>query len=92
MSIPSSLQLELMWDEEIENYEMIKADRKPFLPSANSIDTKFYNEDIAPLTVPELIKNGHSSVVMARKFLQQGLTFSYEEWERPQISFAQHHD
>ncbi|CAL8116155.1 unnamed protein product [Prunus armeniaca] len=65
MSIPSSLQQELlMWDEEIEDYEMIKADPKPFLPSANNVDARFFNEDIAPLTVPELIKNGHSPVVI----------------------------
>ncbi|CAL9004883.1 unnamed protein product [Prunus brigantina] len=33
MSIPSSLQQELlMWDEKIEDYEMIKVDPKPFLP------------------------------------------------------------
>ncbi|CAL2237937.1 unnamed protein product [Prunus armeniaca] len=71
---------------------MVKADPKPFLPLANNIDARFYNKDIAPLTVPKLIKNGHSPVVMAQKFLQQGLTFSSEEWERPQISFAQYHD
>ncbi|KAI5344325.1 hypothetical protein L3X38_012202 [Prunus dulcis] len=93
MSIPSSLQHELLlWDEEIEDYEMIKADPHYFLPSANNVDTRFYNEDIASLTVPELIKNGHSLIVMAQKFLQQGLTFSSEEWERPQISFNQYHD
>ncbi|BFG22593.1 hypothetical protein CerSpe_088670 [Prunus speciosa] len=92
MSIPSSLQQELlMWDEELEDYEMIKADPQPFLPSANSIDARFYNEDIAPLTIPELIKNGHSPVVMAQKFIQQGLIFSAEEWERPHISFTKSH-
>ncbi|CAL2272386.1 unnamed protein product [Prunus armeniaca] len=38
MSIPSSLQHELlMWDEEIEDYEMVKADSKPFLPSAKYV-------------------------------------------------------
>ncbi|BFG35130.1 hypothetical protein CerSpe_214040 [Prunus speciosa] len=92
MSIPSSLQQELlMWDEDVEDYEMIKADPQPFLPSANSIDARFYNEDIASLTIPELIKNGHSPVVMAQKFIQQGLIFSAEEWERPQVSFVNSH-
>ncbi|BFG25203.1 hypothetical protein CerSpe_114770 [Prunus speciosa] len=93
MSIPSSLQQELlMWDEELEDYEMIKADPKPFLPSANSVDARFYNEDIAPLTIPELVKYGHSPIVMAQKFIQQGLVFSAEERERPQISFANFHE
>ncbi|CAL8997886.1 unnamed protein product [Prunus brigantina] len=70
MSIPCSLQQELlMWDEEIEDYEMIKADPQPFLPLANNVDARFYNKDITPLTVPELIKNGHSPVMMAQKFL-----------------------
>ncbi|CAL2227579.1 unnamed protein product [Prunus armeniaca] len=42
MSIPSSLQQELlMWDEEIEDYEMIKADPQPVLPSANNVDARF---------------------------------------------------
>ncbi|CAL2230138.1 unnamed protein product [Prunus armeniaca] len=72
MSIPFSLQQELlMWKEEIEDYEMIKVDPKPFLPSVNNVDARFYNEEIAPLTVPELIKNGHSPVVMAQNFLQR---------------------
>ncbi|BFG34688.1 hypothetical protein CerSpe_209620 [Prunus speciosa] len=91
MSIPSSLQQELlMWDEELEDYEMIKADPQPFLPSANSVDARFYNEDIASLTIPELVKNGHSPVVMAQKIIQQGLVFSAEEWERPHILMQGH--
>lgn len=92
MSIPSSLLQELFtWNEEIEDYDMIKADPKSFLPSANNIDVRFYNEDIAPLTILELIKNDHSPIVMAQKFLQQGLTFSADEWERRQISFTSFH-
>ncbi|KAI5334155.1 hypothetical protein L3X38_024288 [Prunus dulcis] len=72
MSIASSLQQELLiWDEEIEDYEIIKADPKPFLPPANNFDARCYNEDIAHLTILELIKNGHSLVVMAQKFLRR---------------------
>lgn len=62
---------------------MVKADPKPFLSSANSIDARFYNEDSTHLIIPELIKSDHSLAVMTQKFIQQGLTFSTNEWERP---------
>lgn len=52
ISIHSSQRQELLiWNEEMEDYEMFKVNLKPFLPSANSIDARFYNENTAPLNI-----------------------------------------
>ncbi|CAL2270559.1 unnamed protein product [Prunus armeniaca] len=78
MNIPSYLQHELlMWNEEIKDYEIVKADPKPFLLPANSIAARFYNEDIARLTVSELIKNGHSQYNLMK---QLGLAGHLTTW------------
>ncbi|CAL8167872.1 unnamed protein product [Prunus armeniaca] len=62
---------------EIKDYEIVKADPKPFLLLANSIAARFYNEDIAHLTVSKLIKNGHSQYNLMK---QLGLAGHLTTW------------
>ncbi|KAM1651515.1 hypothetical protein ACFX13_004285 [Malus domestica] len=77
LSVLSTLHQQVaVYHEEGESglgfWEMVEAESRPCLPTANVAETNFYNPNIGILQCSGADKNGHLTKVMAQKLLEQG--------------------
>ncbi|CAL2257099.1 unnamed protein product [Prunus armeniaca] len=83
LCVPSTLHQQLaLWNE--EGYmEIIEADPRPFLPSAMCCEARYYHDDLGPFTFFGVNQNGRPHGVTAQRLIEEGLTNSLEDWNRP---------
>ncbi|CAL8993766.1 unnamed protein product [Prunus brigantina] len=88
--IPTRLTLAL-WNE--EGYmEIVEGDPRPFLPSAMCFEARYYHDDLGPFTFLGVNQNGHPHGVTAQRLIEDGLTSSLEDWNRPFVLNFQNSD
>ncbi|KAM2655111.1 hypothetical protein EV2_026540 [Malus domestica] len=88
LAIPSTLHQQVVVYHEagIEGpgfWEIVEAEKRPFLPSANVAEASFYNPNVGILKCSGADKNGRPTKVTAQKLLEQGMLLTKEEWDRP---------
>ncbi|CAL2239430.1 unnamed protein product [Prunus armeniaca] len=90
--VPSTLHQQLaLWNE--EGYmEIIEADPLPFLPSAMCCEARYYHDDLGPFTFFGVNQNGRPHGVTAQRLIEEGLTNSLEDWNRPFVLNFQNSD
>ncbi|KAM1158439.1 hypothetical protein ACFXTH_031811 [Malus domestica] len=66
-------------------WEMVEAESRPFLPTANVTEASFYNPNVGILKCSGADENGRSTKVTPQKLLEQGMLLTKEEWDRPCI-------
>ncbi|KAM1790755.1 hypothetical protein ACFX12_034787 [Malus domestica] len=75
LSVPSTLhqQVAVYHEEEVVGpgfWEMVEAESRPFLPTANVAEASFYNPSIGILQCLKADKNGRPTMVTAQKLLE----------------------
>ncbi|KAM1974780.1 hypothetical protein ACFX15_039632 [Malus domestica] len=90
LAIPSTLhqQVAVYYEAGTEGpgfWEMVEAESRPFLPTANVAEASFYNPNVGILKCSEADENGRPTKVMAQKLLEQRMLLTREEWDRPCI-------
>ncbi|KAM1157888.1 hypothetical protein ACFX1X_028754 [Malus domestica] len=88
LAIPSTLHQQVAVYHEASTegssfWELVEAESRPFLPSANVAEANFYNPNVGILKCLGADENGRPTKVTARKLLEQGMLLTKEEWERP---------
>ncbi|CAL2238677.1 unnamed protein product [Prunus armeniaca] len=83
LCVPSTLHQQLaLWNE--EGYmEIVKADPRLFLPSAMCCEARYYHDDLGPFTFFGVNQNGRPHGVTAQRLIEEGLTNSLEDCNRP---------
>ncbi|CAL2266095.1 unnamed protein product [Prunus armeniaca] len=83
LCVPSTLHQQLaLWNE--DGYmEIVEADPRPFLPSAMCCEARYYHDDLGPFTFFGVNQNGRPHGVTAQRLIEEGLTNSLEDWNRP---------
>ncbi|CAL2255973.1 unnamed protein product [Prunus armeniaca] len=83
LCVPSTLHQQLaLWNE--EGYmEIVKADPRPFLPSAMCFEARYDYDDLGPFTFLGVNQNGRPHGVTAQRLIEDGLASSLEDWNRP---------
>ncbi|KAM2281536.1 hypothetical protein ACFX1S_042125 [Malus domestica] len=71
--------------EKPDFWEMVEAESRPFLPTANIAEASFYNPNVGILKCLGADENGRPTKVTAQKLLEQGMLLTKEEWDRPFI-------
>ncbi|KAM2985813.1 hypothetical protein FF2_006165 [Malus domestica] len=84
LAIPSTLhqQVAVYHEASIEGssfWELVEAESRPFLPSANVAEANFYNPNVGILKCLGADENGRPTKVTARKLLEQGMLLTKEE-------------
>ncbi|KAL6276445.1 hypothetical protein ACE6H2_020046 [Prunus campanulata] len=80
-----------LWNE--EGYmEIVEADPRPFLPSAMCFEARYYHDDLGPFTFFGVNQNSQPYGVTAQKLIEDGLTSSLEDWNRPFVLNLQNSD
>ncbi|KAM1957961.1 hypothetical protein ACFX15_003415 [Malus domestica] len=88
LAIPSTLhqQVAVYHEAGIEGpgfWEIVEAESRSFLPSANVAEASFYNPNVGILKCSGADKNGRHTKVTDQKLLEQGMLLTKEEWDRP---------
>ncbi|CAL8164900.1 unnamed protein product [Prunus armeniaca] len=83
LCVPSTLHQQLtLWNE--KGYiEIVEADPRPFLPYAMCCEARYYHDDLGPFTFFGVNQNGRPHGVTAQRLIEEGLTNSLEDWNRP---------
>ncbi|CAL2259900.1 unnamed protein product [Prunus armeniaca] len=63
--------------------EIVEADPRPFLPSAMCFEARYYHDDLGAFTFLGVNQNGRPHGVTAQRLIEDGLTNSLEDWNRP---------
>ncbi|CAL8115815.1 unnamed protein product [Prunus armeniaca] len=92
LCVPSTLHQQLaLWNE--EGYmEIVEADPRPLLPFAMCFEARYYHDDLGPFTFLGVNQNGRPYGVTAQRLLEDGLTNSLEDWNRPFVLNFQNSD
>ncbi|CAL2270800.1 unnamed protein product [Prunus armeniaca] len=85
MCVPSSLHQFLQCWHEDGSVEIVQADVRPLMASANAVEAKFYEDDIGPLYFTGSNKNGRPTGVSAQKLIDLGAHDAQADGERPII-------
>ncbi|KAM1493283.1 hypothetical protein PS1_025447 [Malus domestica] len=90
LAIPSTLHQQVAVYHEAGTegpgfWEMVEAESRPFLPTANVAESSFYNPNVGILKCSGADENGRPTKVTAQKLLEQGMLLTREEWDRPCI-------
>ncbi|KAM0984409.1 hypothetical protein ACFX14_011962 [Malus domestica] len=90
LAIPFTLhqQVAVYHEAEAEGsgfWEMVEAESRSFLPTANVAETSFYNPNVGILKCSGADENGRPTKVTAQKLLEQGMLLTREKWDRPCI-------
>ncbi|KAM2128039.1 hypothetical protein ACFX1R_007885 [Malus domestica] len=97
LAIPSTLHQQVAVYHEAGNggpgfWEMVEAESRPFLPTANVAEANLYYPNVGILQCSGADKNDRPTKVTAQKLLKQGMFLTREEWDRPCIvPTPQHH-
>ncbi|KAM2689767.1 hypothetical protein EV1_043028 [Malus domestica] len=88
LAIPSTLhqQVAVYHEAGVEGpgfWEIVEAETRSFLPSANVAEASFYNPNVGILKCSGADKNGRPTKVTAQKLLEQGMLLTKDEWDRP---------
>ncbi|KAM2932157.1 hypothetical protein FF1_040258 [Malus domestica] len=90
LAVPSTLHQQVAVYHEASTeepgfWEIVEAESRPFLPTANIAEASFYNPNVGILKCLGAYENGHPTKVTAQKLLEQDMLFTREEWDRPFI-------
>ncbi|KAM1044172.1 hypothetical protein ACFX2A_036146 [Malus domestica] len=90
LAIPSTLHQHVAIYHEEGNerpgfWEMVEAESRQFLPTANVAEASFYDPNVGILQCSGADENGRPTKVTAQKLIEQGLFITKEEWDRPCI-------
>ncbi|KAM2007215.1 hypothetical protein ACFX15_002154 [Malus domestica] len=90
LAIPSTLhqQVAVYHEASAEEpgfWEMVEAESRPFLPTANIAESSFYNPNVGILKCLRADENGCPTKVTAQKLIEQGMLLTREEWDIPCI-------
>ncbi|KAM2324760.1 hypothetical protein TB2_023490 [Malus domestica] len=90
LAIPSTLHQQVVVYHEAGTegpgfWEMVEAESRPFLPTANKAEANFYDPNVGILQCSRSDKNGRPTKVTTQKLLEQGMFLTREEWDRPCI-------
>ncbi|KAM2904741.1 hypothetical protein COP2_004421 [Malus domestica] len=97
LAIPFTLhqQVAVYHEAEMEGpgfWEMVEAESRPFLLTANVAKASLYNPNVGILQCSGADKNGRLTKVTAQKLLEQRMLITREECDRPCIvPTSQHH-
>ncbi|BFG30748.1 hypothetical protein CerSpe_170220 [Prunus speciosa] len=86
MRVPSSLHQTLQFWHEDGSVELVQADSRPFLASANAMEARFYENDLCPLYFMGSDMNGRPTRVSAKKLIDLGTHDAQADGERPTMS------
>ncbi|KAM1712927.1 hypothetical protein ACFX12_023747 [Malus domestica] len=84
LAIPSTLHQQVAVYHEAGTegpgfWEIVEAESRPFLPSANVAEASFYNPNVGILKCSGADKNGRPTKVTAQKLLEQGMLLTKDE-------------
>ncbi|KAM2633696.1 hypothetical protein EV1_024283 [Malus domestica] len=90
LAVPSTLHQQVVVYHEARAegpgfWEMVEAESRPFLPTANIAKASFYNPNVGILKCLGADENGRPTKVTAQKLIEQGMLLTREEWDRPYI-------
>ncbi|KAM1344100.1 hypothetical protein ACFX2F_008223 [Malus domestica] len=90
LAIPSTLHQQVAVYHEAGTegpgfWEMVEAESRPFLPTANVAEASFYNPNVGILKCSGADENGRPTKVTAQKLLEQRMLLTRDEWDRPCI-------
>ncbi|CAL2277123.1 unnamed protein product [Prunus armeniaca] len=63
--------------------ELVQADSRPFMASANAVEARFYKDDLGPLYFTGSNKNGQPTGVSAQKLIDLGAYDAQTDGECP---------
>ncbi|KAL6276909.1 hypothetical protein ACE6H2_020510 [Prunus campanulata] len=86
MCVPSSLHHTLQFWYEDGSMELVQADSRPFMASANAMEAMFYDDDLGPLYFAGSDRNGRPTGVSAKKLIDLGAHDAQADRERPTMS------
>ncbi|KAL6273093.1 hypothetical protein ACE6H2_023785 [Prunus campanulata] len=86
MCVPSSLHQTLQFWHEDGSVELVRADSRPFMASANAVEARFYEDDLGPLYFTGSDMNGRPTGVSAKKLIDLGAHDAQADGERPTMS------
>ncbi|CAL8167779.1 unnamed protein product [Prunus armeniaca] len=92
LCLPSTLHQQLALWNEAGYMEIVEADPRPFLPSAMCFEARYYHDDLGPFTFLGVNQNGLPHGVTAQRLIEDGLTSSLEDWNRPFVLNFQNSD
>ncbi|CAL8993663.1 unnamed protein product [Prunus brigantina] len=86
MCVPSSLHQFLQFWHDDGSVEIVQANVRPFMASANVVEAKFYEDDIGPLYFTGSDKNGRPTGVSAQKLIDLWAHDAQADGEHPTIA------